>query len=376
MKCRNPIILLLLFLMISCTKGITQSKFKKIFVDTTDNAFDIGNWMLNYNGFFPLFTIITEPAVDNGIGGGILFLDQDETALEEGKPVAPTLYGVGGLYTGNNSWGLAAFYSGVWKHDRIRYIGALVYSSINLNYYRTISNGDEIKLSFNLEGLYFVQEIAFRIKDSRYFLGGRYSYFNYKATFKLPDLPVEIPDPERDASIGGIGPIIYYDNRDYTTTPNKGIRWYLKYAYQDTWLGSDFKYNRVDAYGISFFDKIPKLIFGFRADFRFIWDDYPFFTQPYVTLRGIPAMRYQDKIAGAVEMEGRFLLAPKWQVLGFAGRGFTSGDVPIFDNPDDIYNVGVGARYNIFESHKVWMGLDLARGPEDWTWYIQVGHPW
>ena len=37
---------------------------------------------------------------------------------------------------------------------------------------------------------------------------------------------------------------------------------------------------------------------------------------------------------------------------------------------------GAGARYNIFASHNVWAGLDLARGPEDWTWYIQVGHPW
>jgi len=210
MKCRNAIIFLLFFLLISCTKGITQPKFKKIFTDTTDNAFDISNWMMNYNGFFPLFTIITEPAVENGIGGGILFLKQDEKALEEGKPVAPTMYGVEGLYTCNNSWGLAAFYSGVWKHDRIRYTGELAYTSVNLNYYRTILNGNEIKLSFNLEGLLFLQEIAFRIKDSRYFLGGRYSYFNYKATFKLPDLPVEIPDPERDASIGGLTPYEIY----------------------------------------------------------------------------------------------------------------------------------------------------------------------
>ena len=236
-----------------------------MFVDTTDNAFDVGNWMLNYNGFFPLISIITEPAVDNGIGMGLLFLKQDKDALAKGKHVAPTIYGIGGLYTFNDSWGVVGFYSGVWKQDKIRYIGALGYTSVNLNYYRTIFTGDELKLSFNLKGLLFLQEIAFRLKDSRYFVGGKYTYFNYKAKFNLPELPIDIPVPERDGSIGGIGPIIYYDNRDFTKTPNKGIRWYLQYAYNDSWLGSDFKYNRVDAYGTAFFDVIPKLVMGFRA---------------------------------------------------------------------------------------------------------------
>ena len=102
----------------------------------------------------------------------------------------------------------------------------------------------------------------------------------------------------------------------------------------------------------------------------------PFFGYPWVKLRGILAMRYQDEIAGAVEVEGRYRLAPKWEVLGFAGKGFTSGDTPVFDNPSDIHNLGAGARYNIFEARNVWMGLDVAKGFEDWTLYIQVGHPW
>src|SRR5210317_345120 len=80
-----------------------QSKMKEMFVDTSDNAFDVSSWMLNYNGFFPLISIITEPAVDNGIGLGLLLLKQDKKALAEGKHVAPTVYGIGGMYSFNNS---------------------------------------------------------------------------------------------------------------------------------------------------------------------------------------------------------------------------------------------------------------------------------
>ena len=60
----------------------------------------------------------------------------------------------------------------------------------------------------------------------------------------------------------------------------------------------------------------------------------------------------------------------------FGGLGYTSDDYLIYDNPDSIYNFGFGGRYNIFEAHNVWVGMDIARGPDDWNWYIQVGHPW
>jgi hypothetical protein len=69
-------------------------------------------------------------------------------------------------------------------------------------------------------------------------------------------------------------------------------------------------------------------------------------------------------------------LAARWQVLAFAGKGFTSDKIPFFENPDNIYNFGAGARFNVFEAHNVWMGIDAARGPDEWAWYVQVGHPW
>ena len=102
----------------------------------------------------------------------------------------------------------------------------------------------------------------------------------------------------------------------------------------------------------------------------------PFFAYPWVKLRGIPSLRYQDKIAGTAELEGRYLLAPRLEISAFTGLGYTSDDIPLFDNPNRIYNFGVGTRYKVFDVHNVWVGLDIARGPEEWNWYIQVGHAW
>ena len=127
---------------------------------------------------------------------------------------------------------------------------------------------------------------------------------------------------------------------------------------------------------MSFHGLTDKFTLGLRLEVSGVGDNAPFFAVPWVRLRGIPALRYQNKAAGAVEVEGGYLLAPRWEVSAFGGLGATSDDFPIYENPDSIYSFGVGGRYNIFEAHNVWVGIDIARGPDDWNWYIQVGHPW
>ena len=58
------------------------------------------------------------------------------------------------------------------------------------------------------------------------------------------------------------------------------------------------------------------------------------------------------------------------------GLGYTSDSYAVYENPSSIYNFGFGGRYNVFAEQNVWVGMDIARGPDDWNWYIQVGHPW
>ena len=43
---------------------------------------------------------------------------------------------------------------------------------------------------------------------------------------------------------------------------------------------------------------------------------------------------------------------------------------------EDIYTWGAGIRFQLFTEQNVWIGLDIARGPEESNWYIQIGHPW
>jgi len=130
----------------------------------------------------------------------------------------------------------------------------------------------------------------------------------------------------------------------------------------------------------------PKLLSFHRLSKRFLLDlrlevgavsgDPPFFGFPWVKLRGVPAMRYQDEVAGAVEVQGRVEVSDRWLLLAFTGRGFISGDLVFADEDADIYNYGAGSRFNIFKDRDIWIGIDIAKGPEDWAWYVEINHPW
>jgi hypothetical protein len=44
--------------------------------------------------------------------------------------------------------------------------------------------------------------------------------------------------------------------------------------------------------------------------------------------------------------------------------------------PVTAWNAGGGFRYLLARQFGVRAGLDVARGPEDWAWYVVFGNAW
>ena len=76
------------------------------------------------------------------------------------------------------------------------------------------------------------------------------------------------------------------------------------------------------------------------------------------------------------EAEVRYNLSPKWIATAFGGKSSTSSGIVAVTEVKDISAFGFGVRRKIFEAQNVWFGLDVAKGPEEAAWYIQVGHGW
>lgn len=361
---------LLLFL---STQSLNAQKGMSQFKDSLDGAVDISYWLASVHGFFPLVMPVTEPAVGYGAAGGLVFIHRDIEALKRGDPAPPSMSFLGGLYTQNGTWGVGGGHSGVWKNDRIRYVGAALYASVNLTYYPSLI---PLEFNFNLETFFFLQQIAFRLGELKLFGGVRYQIAGTEVSFeRILDIPGVDPW-EFQNTLAGAGPVLFLDYRDNTFTPNKGV--YLKggYTHFAPWLGGDVNYNTSSMYGIWYTHPLSWLVTGLRLEFQNSWGDIPFFAKPFVNLRGIPAMRFQDYYTLTFETEERFDLTKRWALTAFGGLAKAFNPENDFQDYDWVYNYGAGFRYKIARLFDLYSGVDFAWGPDSWGFYIVFGHAW
>jgi hypothetical protein len=373
---RYFILIVLLAILIVPNKVSAQKK-PRAFIDTLDNALDISYYLYNLHGLLPIVSPITEPAVGYGAAAaGLFFISKNDT-VERGFKM-PDVVGIAGGYTENATWFVGGGYIGFWRQDRIRYRGVLGYGNIKLKYY---GNGSEFlsknPAKFSIESYFFLQQAIFRLGDTRFLLGGRYMLGKSTITF-FEDSKFPIVNPkDKELTNSGIGLIAEYENFNNIFSPTKGLRVNATYDQFLTVLGSDRDYGRLSIFAIDYFPVIQKRwIAGFRAESKISFHNTPFYMLPFVYLRGVPAMRYQGELTALVETEQEFIITRRWSLVGFGGIA------KAFESKEDLsknvnaWNSGIGFRYLLARTFGLKMGLDVARGPEQWAVYVVFGNSW
>jgi hypothetical protein len=380
----RPIVFIIVLLSWCVPLAAEESFFDK-FVDPTDGKVDMSEWLQGVSGFLPVPIVISDPAV--GYGGGLalaFFHDPEgERPMPSEDPNAPlrlppSVSVVAGAYTENDS-GLMGFgHVGSYREDTFRYTGFAGYADMNLKFY---GGGDfdpvgDQSQFFNIEGVFLFQEAKFRIADTPFFVGGRYSFLTSNVDFQYDGAISGIPPDEVDITTGGLGLVINYDSRDNIVSPNKGHLAKLEtMLYNEAFLG-DFNYTKMKAASFSYWPLRPDLTLGVRLEGDFSSGDVPFFDLPFIQMRGIPALRYQGNQVLVGELEGRWDMTQRWSLVGFAGSGWT-GDT-IGDLPKSSAEVagGGGFRYLIARRYNLRVGIDVAWGPENTVVYLGVGSSW
>jgi len=353
-----------------------KQKREKPFKDPEDGAFDISYYMYNLHGFLPVPTLITEPAV--GYGGmlaGAFFIpkkNQDSTKFQ-----MPDIVGAAGGYTQNHTWFAGAGYIGFWKQDHIRYRGVLGYADVKIKYY---GEGDGFlsknPIQLRIKPYIFMQQATGRIGNSRFMLGGKYLFLKTTVTlFDNNDL--DWLDPrDLDYTSSGISLIGEYENFDVILSPGKGWRVHLDYLQNLEIIGSDRDYGILTFFTL-WYQPVTRFWFsGLRIAGNVSTGDPPFYLLPFIQLRGVPVMRYQGEVTALIETEQHFQLTRRWSVLGFGGYGRTFFYSIDWKQGSNAWNAGAGFRYLIARLLGLRMGIDIARGPEDWAFYIVFGSAW
>jgi hypothetical protein len=350
------------------------------FTDPHDGAFDASEFLASRHGFVPVPIVITEPAVGFGGGLGVLFV-HDKPLGADGQPVQgpPSITAVAGAYTETDTRFAGIAHLGVWDEDHWRYNGILGTGLANLKFDGSggdpAGSGGERELPYQLEGVFVRQQLLRRVAKVPLFLGLSYEFSDARSTFES-GTPA-IGDLESRRTSGSLAAVLEYDSRDSIFTPGSGTDTTVKAFHYDEAFGGDAAYERLEIDAPTWIPLEPNLVLGLRPMLTVAGEGTPFYALPYVTLRGVPALRYQGREVASLETELRWNFVPRWALVGFGGLGQAVNSTSDFGGESEtVCAGGVGFRYLIASKYGLHVGLDVARGPEDTAVYIQIGSAW
>jgi hypothetical protein len=255
--------------------------------------------------------------------------------------------------------------------DRFRYLAGAAKADLNLDYY----GATDQPRRFALDASGGVAQGLARIGDSDWFAGARYLYVGSNVRFER-ERPVELPQRELEADIGRASLLVDYDSRDNILTASRGSYVEIDIGVARPSLGSSTSFDSAAARGYTYLPLGDQVVLGLRGDGQFTRGDVPFYALPFIKLRGVPAVRYQGERVLVAETELRYIVTPRWAVVGFGGAGKAYGGRVSFSDADTVAAGGVGFRYLIARKLGLYAGIDVARGPEEVAVYIQVGSAW
>jgi hypothetical protein len=385
---------------------LRADSFWSQFRDPVDGRLDASAFLAdNAYGFLPLPIIITDPAVDGGLGlAGLFFHETEEQkenrlealrTAEDGSQflLTPSVSAVAGAMTGNDSWFVGGGHMGFFKKGRIRYMGGGGYGDVNLDFFGFGEVQMLNPLELNTRAAAVVQSLKFRVGESRVFAGVAQRFIDARIRPKtLGDLSGDILPPEfqdrwqefvrnlltQDVRTSALGVVVEFDSRDNFFSPHSGYRYEVEQLWYRDFFGSDIEYELTSLSGLNYW----QLGSRFRAALR-VAVDYattgtllPPFAMPGIELRGLPTLRYQGNFVGVAEAELSWQVNERWSLLAFGGSGRAANSYSEFKDAPSRVAKGAGFRYLIARRYGFEMGLDIARGPEESVFYIQGGTAW
>jgi hypothetical protein len=352
--------------------------------DSLDGSFDLSDYVVEENGFVPVPYVITEPALGSfGLALAPVFIKKRPPYLDSVKghwrrtPIAPDITGGAAVYTVNHTWALAAFRSGTLVKSRIKYVVGGGYANVNMSFYKTFSQLGEKQLQFNIAAYPLILQATKRIALSHWYAGLKYMFLKARLRFVGNDSLSTLTKPlETNTLISQLGAIVELDNRDNVFTPDKGIKFHLDAICSNSVLGSDYDFWKLNYYMYGYLPISRQWTGGLRIDGQQILGTAPFYTLPYIDMRGIPAERYQGNATLLSEAELRWDFVRRWSAVFFSGVGTAFDEWNDPGSADWVVSYGAGFRYLLARKFKLRMGIDLAHGPDTWAYYIVFGSNW
>jgi len=328
-------------------------------------------------GLFPVIAPITEPAVGYGAAGALVFINDNES---KGNPNArPDVAAVGGLATENGTRGAFAGHLGNWREGRLKTLVAVANADINMVFFGLglgQSPGQE-GIEYNIDAQIATLGGSVRLGEGNIWAGLSYQIAQTDFALNMDrPAPPGAPEDDLELNLAALTPGLTLDTRDNFFTPSRGSYLDASVSFFREGLGSDCNFEKFTLTGIHYVPLNKRLFLGARGTLKTSTDGTPFFMKPFVSLRGVQAVRYQGDEAAEFEAELRYQWRPSFSLIGFGGAGVARVDTDSTDWREEVLAGGGGFRYLMDEKNGVQVGLVVAVGPDDPIFYVVFGSAW
>ncbi|WP_213959941.1 BamA/TamA family outer membrane protein [Variovorax sp. dw_954] len=342
-----------------------------------DGWLDLGGFLDQSYGFVPVAIPITEPTIGLGAAGAVTFIDKqgEGAAAGFGRPNVTVL---GALGTDNGTKGAFAGDMRHWLDDRVTTLVGVVRASVNLNFYGIGRDPalEAFPAAYNLRTTGLVAQARYRLGDSQAWIGLGYALAQTATSVSGQEEGRLPPGFQGESTVGGLLPLVSFDSRDNMFTPTKGSYLELSAGLFSKALGSDTNFKRVNLMAMHYVPLSRNLTLGLMGSSTLSFGDVPFYLRPYISLRGVPIMRFQGDYTAQTEAELRWQFWERFSLVGFAGIGATRNDSSQNRASQNVTTGGFGIRYEIARKYGMHMGFDVAYGPTGPVFYVQFGSAW
>jgi hypothetical protein len=319
---------------------------------------------------------ISSPAIGSGL---VLVVGYIFPFSKSDRVSPPSVIGVAGLYTNNETRGFAVGGQFYLKQNTYKITTGYARGNVNYDLY---GSGDltGLKLPLQQTGQLFRVEFQRRV-GWKFFLGPQFSTGSSTLTLRRSsgETPPPPPDVGLRTNLTAIGATLTRDTSLNRFYPTNGTYFKFTSDFFSQMLGSKDSFQSYVTTFSKYLSLSKNQVVAYNAYFCATGGKPPFYGNCIYgvsnQLRGYVAGKYFNRYMVTTQLEYRLTLPWRFGVVAFGGIGeaIPGGDQLLFTNNKFLPSGGGGLRFQLSKQYHVNLRADIAQGRDGHTFGLGVG---
>jgi outer membrane protein assembly factor BamA len=319
---------------------------------------------------------ISNPAIGSGL---VLAVGYIFPFSKNDKVSPPSVIGVAGLYTNNETRGLAVVGQFYLKQNTYKLTTGYARGNVNYDLYGSRAF-EGLKLPLQQTGQLFRVEVLRRV-GWKFFLGPQFSTGSSTITLRPSsgDTPPPPPDLGLHTTLTAVGATLTRDTSLNRFYPTNGTFFNFSSDFFSQTLGSKYSFQKYVMTFSKYWSLTENQVVAYNGYFCGTGGQPPFYGNCiYGTsnqLRGYVAGKYFNRYMVTTQVEYRLALPWRLGVVAFGGLGeaIPGDDQLLFRSNNFLPSGGGGLRFQLSKQYHVNLRADIAGGKDGHTFSLGLG---